>query len=208
MIISLRFDGRSRESVEAWGSRRCDFVRHQRFQRHRAKMRVVADRPAGHNAALRSRCTSGTGRLVVSPILPVRARRRARRCRIPLEREGRPGAGAKVADFSLKDIHRRPRSLDDFKDKKAIVVVFLDTECPLVEPLCADPDRPAQGVRRQGRAVPGASTPATRTRSSASRPTPRSATCPSPCSRTSTRRSRTRSARSGRRRSSCSTPGA
>ncbi len=34
-------------------------------------------------------------------------------------------------DFSLKDIHRRPRALDDYKDKKAIVVVFLDTECPL-----------------------------------------------------------------------------
>ncbi len=36
-----------------------------------------------------------------------------------------------VPDFSLKDIHRRPRSLDGFKDKKAFVVVFVDTECPL-----------------------------------------------------------------------------
>ncbi len=39
--------------------------------------------------------------------------------------------GAAVADFSLKDIHRRPRSLGAFKDKKAFVVVFLGTECPL-----------------------------------------------------------------------------
>ena len=36
-----------------------------------------------------------------------------------------------VSDFRLVDIHRRPRSLDDYKDKKASVVVFLDTECPL-----------------------------------------------------------------------------
>jgi len=42
-----------------------------------------------------------------------------------------PTVGAVVPDFSLKDIHRRPRSLEGFKDKKAIVVVFIDTECPL-----------------------------------------------------------------------------
>ncbi len=42
-----------------------------------------------------------------------------------------PAPGAVVADFSLKDIHRRPRSLADFKDKKAFVVVFVGTECPL-----------------------------------------------------------------------------
>ncbi len=42
-----------------------------------------------------------------------------------------PAVGAVVPDFSLKDIHRRPRSLDGFKDKKAFVVVFVDTECPL-----------------------------------------------------------------------------
>jgi mono/diheme cytochrome c family protein len=36
-----------------------------------------------------------------------------------------------VADFTLPDVHRRPRSLDGFKDKKAFVVVFLGTECPL-----------------------------------------------------------------------------
>jgi len=44
-----------------------------------------------------------------------------------------PAVGAVVPDFSLKDIHRRPRSLDGFKDKKAFVVVFVDTECPLAD---------------------------------------------------------------------------
>ncbi len=42
-----------------------------------------------------------------------------------------PNFGAVVRDFSLKDIHRRPRSLGGFKDKKAFVVVFVDTECPV-----------------------------------------------------------------------------
>jgi peroxiredoxin len=43
-----------------------------------------------------------------------------------------PQVGAAVADFRLTDIHRRPKSLADFKDKKAFVVAFLDTECPIV----------------------------------------------------------------------------
>ncbi len=42
-----------------------------------------------------------------------------------------PAVGAAVPTFTLKDTHRRPRSLDGFKDKKALVVVFLGTECPL-----------------------------------------------------------------------------
>ena len=42
-----------------------------------------------------------------------------------------PAIGAITPDFSLKDIHRRPRSLESFKDNKALVVVFVDTECPL-----------------------------------------------------------------------------
>lgn len=39
--------------------------------------------------------------------------------------------GTKIANFTLPDIHRRPRSLDDYQDKKLVVVAFLDTECPL-----------------------------------------------------------------------------
>jgi peroxiredoxin len=42
-----------------------------------------------------------------------------------------PAIGAAVKDFTLPDIHRRPRSLADFKDRKAFVVVFAGTECPV-----------------------------------------------------------------------------
>ena len=66
-----------------------------------------------------------------------------------------PAVGAAVADFSLKDIHRRPRSLGGFKDKKAFVVVFVDTECPVANlyvPTLVDLHTE---VRRQGRPVPG-----------------------------------------------------
>ena len=42
-----------------------------------------------------------------------------------------PGVGAAVAEFRLNDIHRRPRSFGGFKDKKAFVVAFVDTECPV-----------------------------------------------------------------------------
>src|SRR5947209_400676 len=43
-----------------------------------------------------------------------------------------PTPGATIPKFTLKDVHRRPRTLDGFKDKKAFVVVFIGTECPLV----------------------------------------------------------------------------
>jgi peroxiredoxin len=39
--------------------------------------------------------------------------------------------GETAADFTLKDIHRRPRALADYKDKKAFVVAFIGTECPV-----------------------------------------------------------------------------
>jgi peroxiredoxin/mono/diheme cytochrome c family protein len=42
-----------------------------------------------------------------------------------------PAEGTPVPSFTLPDQHRRPRSLDAYKDKKAVVVVFLGTECPL-----------------------------------------------------------------------------
>ncbi len=42
-----------------------------------------------------------------------------------------PAAGAVIADFRLSDIHRRPRSLDSFAGKKAYVIFFIDTECPV-----------------------------------------------------------------------------
>jgi peroxiredoxin len=52
----------------------------------------------------------------------------------PDQTEGKlapPMPGAVVQDFSLKDIHRRPRSLAGFSQRKAFVVVFVGTECPL-----------------------------------------------------------------------------
>ena len=42
-----------------------------------------------------------------------------------------PAVGAAVAEFRLNDIHRRPRSFGGFKDKKAFVVAFVDTERPV-----------------------------------------------------------------------------
>ncbi len=42
-----------------------------------------------------------------------------------------PEVGAVVPDFSLKDIHRRPRSFGDLRGAKALVVVFVDNECPV-----------------------------------------------------------------------------
>ncbi len=42
-----------------------------------------------------------------------------------------PAVGATVPNFRLKDVHRRPRSPDGYKGKKAFVVVFVGTECPL-----------------------------------------------------------------------------
>ncbi len=41
--------------------------------------------------------------------------------------------GRKIDSFRLPDHHGRMRSLDEFSDAKAVVVVFLGTECPLVK---------------------------------------------------------------------------
>lgn len=40
-------------------------------------------------------------------------------------------AGKKIAGFSLKDAAGKPVALADFKDRKAVVVLFLGTECPI-----------------------------------------------------------------------------
>jgi peroxiredoxin len=42
-----------------------------------------------------------------------------------------PAAGARVADFTLRDINGKSHSLSGFERKKAIVIVFVGTECPL-----------------------------------------------------------------------------
>jgi hypothetical protein len=47
------------------------------------------------------------------------------------EKIAAPKPGAVIKNFTLKDVHRRPRSLDGFQDKTAFVVAFLGAECPL-----------------------------------------------------------------------------
>lgn len=42
-------------------------------------------------------------------------------------------AEAKISNFTLKDQNGKDVSLADFKDKKAIAVIFVGTECPLVQ---------------------------------------------------------------------------
>jgi peroxiredoxin len=42
-----------------------------------------------------------------------------------------PAPGSRVADFTLKDTNGRSRSLSNYKDKKAVVIVFIGAECPL-----------------------------------------------------------------------------
>jgi peroxiredoxin len=44
---------------------------------------------------------------------------------------GPANLGKKMADFSLKDTQGKPVSLAMFKDRKAVVVVFTGTECPI-----------------------------------------------------------------------------
>src|SRR5438128_2626731 len=42
-----------------------------------------------------------------------------------------PAIGARVADFTLPGVDGERHSLGSYKDKKAVVIVFVGTECPL-----------------------------------------------------------------------------
>jgi peroxiredoxin len=42
-----------------------------------------------------------------------------------------PAIGARVADVAMPDVSGRQRSLAEFRNKKALVVVFVGTECPI-----------------------------------------------------------------------------
>jgi peroxiredoxin len=42
-----------------------------------------------------------------------------------------PAPGAKVTDFSAKDVNGRRQSLSDYRSNKATVVVIIGTECPV-----------------------------------------------------------------------------
>src|ERR1700677_3797887 len=45
--------------------------------------------------------------------------------------EEKNSLGKTIADFTLKDTSGRAVSLAQFKDKKAVAVVFLGTQCPI-----------------------------------------------------------------------------
>src|SRR5437868_10353198 len=53
----------------------------------------------------------------------------------PASKAGAPQVkiGDRVANLTFKDIHYLPRSLDDFQKKKAFVLVFTTTTCPVVQ---------------------------------------------------------------------------
>jgi peroxiredoxin len=42
-----------------------------------------------------------------------------------------PAIGAKVADVAMKDVSGHSRTLGEYKGKKAIVVIFVGTQCPI-----------------------------------------------------------------------------
>jgi peroxiredoxin len=53
-------------------------------------------------------------------------------CALRAEPASKSDSGRRVADFTLKDASTdKPISLSDFKTKKAVVVVFIGTECPI-----------------------------------------------------------------------------
>ena len=47
--------------------------------------------------------------------------------------EPKSSVGRKVENFTLKDCQGAAHSLDQYKDKKLVVLAFLGTECPLVK---------------------------------------------------------------------------
>lgn len=44
---------------------------------------------------------------------------------------GEPAAASKTFDFSLKDYNGKSYSLSDYKDSKAVVVIYVATRCPV-----------------------------------------------------------------------------
>src|SRR5262249_29949371 len=47
--------------------------------------------------------------------------------------DGEVKIGDKVGNLTFKDTHYLPRSLDDFDNRKAFVLVFTTTSCPVVQ---------------------------------------------------------------------------
>jgi len=51
----------------------------------------------------------------------------------PMPEQSSVPIGTQVRNLTFKDIRYLPRSLDDFKDRKAFVLAFTSTSCPLVQ---------------------------------------------------------------------------
>src|SRR5262249_20087672 len=81
--------------------------------------------PARGGASMTGQRTVGCAAGVLAPTVPASQRASAGDKEIPL--------GAKIANLHFKDIHYLPRSLDDFGKKKALVLVFTNTTCPVVQ---------------------------------------------------------------------------
>src|SRR5262245_59786474 len=45
--------------------------------------------------------------------------------------EAKPAIGRQIVNFTLQDFRGKAWSLDDFKTRKGVVVVFVGTECPI-----------------------------------------------------------------------------
>ena len=54
-------------------------------------------------------------------------------CAVLAAPEQKLAIGAKISTLTFKDIHYLPRSLGDFRDKRAFVLAFTNTTCPLVQ---------------------------------------------------------------------------
>jgi peroxiredoxin len=63
--------------------------------------------------------------------------------------------GQPIADFTLKDYYGKTHSLSDYADKKAVVIYFTGTECPLVKLYAPRMERIAKEFGERGVAIIG-----------------------------------------------------
>ena len=61
-----------------------------------------------------------------------------------------PKVGDKIDNLTVTDIHYLPRSLDDFPNAKALVLVFTSTDCPVVQRYLPVLQKLEQDYRAQG----------------------------------------------------------
>ena len=66
------------------------------------------------------------------------------------QQTARPAVGDEIANLKFKDIRYLPRSLKDFGEKKALVLIFTNTTCPLVQKYWPKLKRLDEQYRGQG----------------------------------------------------------